>query len=518
MTRIHSTQSLTTTQAINSHENTDSDVKIPNDASVIYDMHRNQRSVFDLDVCEQRQLIFESRADPLNAIAALVKGGEEVGYDALANLLQNAAGKGTFETIDYVVHQDEIEHLFDRARQNGRVALHESNQLLATHFLNQGILNDNDVEFIDQCTRTLPKIYDGDSAYIWKQLIHLQDYGGINNLVATLAITAGHHHNQNFGNATRRHASKLLSTLVQSLEPEEQSQLMQNLCAFETLGDYRKNNEANPINLWEHLSVNDFKEPTQLLSDVLEADPLELPSIQKLKGFSSVENTLHSQIQISETLIQNLATHGIVNHRLLPFRNQPDKVLSLWGQEACENDTRPIALIVQSPEDWNWATGPEHWEHLFNAYRVLYAQADEDSDLTDIGLNAEETLGERNIDLVIFAGHGSKTQLALGDQDPRFFETQESRTLDRGDQTLLADALSDLVAKRANLVLKSCSNGEGGRHADNLASMVSRAIPQARVFAYPDANNARITINSNGFFTGIKLKHGSKPLILHPSQ
>jgi len=152
-------------------------------------------------------------------------------------------------------------------------------------------------------------------------------------------------------------------------------------------------------------------------------------------------------------------------------------------------DARPLAVMVYPREDYNRAfesTGflPE----LMQGYRVLYYEAESDGDLTRA---LQDASGQGKAELLMIGGHGERTSLAFGAPDPAQSERLgQDRYLDVGDeQRLRAAGLQDLIADDADVMLVSCSTGQGEEHKENLAAMVSRVFPKADVWAPTEPTN-----------------------------
>jgi hypothetical protein len=87
-------------------------------------------------------------------------------------------------------------------------------------------------------------------------------------------------------------------------------------------------------------------------------------------------------------------------------------------------------------------------------------------------------------DLIMFYGHGSRHSLALGAPDPRLAQSRNPISNDPGELTIADEGLlreaSYTLRPGGEIIAVSCSLGEGGRGADNIASLLRRVFPQAK--------------------------------------
>jgi hypothetical protein len=87
-------------------------------------------------------------------------------------------------------------------------------------------------------------------------------------------------------------------------------------------------------------------------------------------------------------------------------------------------------------------------------------------------------------DLIMFYGHGSQRSLEFGAPDPRLSRSDSSTSNDPGELTVADEVLlreaSYTLRPGGEIIAVSCSLGEGGRGADNMASLLRRVFPQAK--------------------------------------
>ncbi len=221
-----------------------------------------------------------------------------------------------------------------------------------------------------------------------------------------------------------------------------------------------------------------------------------------------------------ETLKAELAEIGIVDYDIIPFKNEPEKILEGWK---AQKDERPVAIVIQSPEDWNlgfYHGIAEHYPKLYESHRVLFAHARGEEDVANIGARAHGFLGESSIDVLVLAGHGSQNMISFGAKDPRFSGDKAGLAhLDSDDDSLLEASFAKLLNADSDIVLYACSNGAEKESQSNLAKVVASCVGQSRVHALPDPNNASFTFDEHGRFRGLKLANtneGQVPVVIEP--
>lgn len=147
-------------------------------------------------------------------------------------------------------------------------------------------------------------------------------------------------------------------------------------------------------------------------------------------------------------------------------------------------DGRPLAIVVWPKGDHNGAFygGKNEFQELIAAgYRVLYFEAESDTQFME-ALFTGTRLGtsfEQRADLLIVGGHGSRERLWLErDNHP----LPDGRgTIDFSDEKRFkAIGLGATLAPGGQIVLDSCSNGEGRAEMDNMANFMRRVFPHAK--------------------------------------
>ncbi len=201
--------------------------------------------------------------------------------------------------------------------------------------------------------------------------------------------------------------------------------------------------------------------------------------------------------QAADALATRFKAQGITRPERLGF---PQTALQLLAnRETSRPDGRPLAIAVYSPDDWNGGLSAGEVEHLNKGYRVLYFEATQDSGLVDV---LARGTAQQKASLVLLAGHGSQRRMALGAEDPQASVgvAPEVAYLDTSDEAQLRDAgLDARLEKDATVVLVSCSTGRGAP-GDNVAGMLSRALPTARILAPLVSTNGAVQVDAQGRF------------------
>ncbi len=169
-----------------------------------------------------------------------------------------------------------------------------------------------------------------------------------------------------------------------------------------------------------------------------------------------------------------------------PFRYPPEFLISAVRERLSPTlDGRPLATVITAREDYNLAFNGR-WEHftaLHQAgYRVMLYEVATDKQAV-LALQMAAAQGQK-ADLIMFYGHGSQRSLAFGAPDPRLSRSDGSTSNDPGELTVADEVLlrgaSYTLRPGGEIIAVSCSLGEGGRGADNMASFFRRVFPQAK--------------------------------------
>ncbi|MDP1920584.1 MAG: hypothetical protein Q8L14_30355 [Myxococcales bacterium] len=173
----------------------------------------------------------------------------------------------------------------------------------------------------------------------------------------------------------------------------------------------------------------------------------------------------------------------------------------LVNRRAGPEDTRPIAVIVSSSEDWNGGIAAGNTiEQLTQHYRVMYYEADSEGHVVQALRNATRF---QKAEVLVVAAHGSQGVAAFGASDPRLSgqDGPSAATLDLNDQNLFAlHGLRERLAPEGHVVMMSCSTGHGRNAGDNIANLMVRMFPQANVWAPTEPTNVDFRLDAQGRF------------------
>ena len=167
-------------------------------------------------------------------------------------------------------------------------------------------------------------------------------------------------------------------------------------------------------------------------------------------------------------------------------------------------DGRPLAILVFTTYDY---TGNQIADGAFaldkdvlfkslidHGYRVMYYEVSTEGQMISALKYASM---DQKASLIIFSGHGDRTDLVLGNPSRINRNLQgndgipEDYILDMSDQKeLFSAAVSNALVDNGTVILNSCGTGEGGNEKPNLARMMSDIYDQADfVFAPVAASN-----------------------------
>jgi hypothetical protein len=168
-----------------------------------------------------------------------------------------------------------------------------------------------------------------------------------------------------------------------------------------------------------------------------------------------------------------------------PERLPPENLREIiQNRQNLTPDGRPLAIFVWSKGDHNRAfySGQNEFSELIAAgYRVLYFEVESDAEFvealrTGTGLGSEK---EQRASLILVGGHGAHNLIML-ERDGRHLPNSRGY-IDLGDQQKFLDSgVADTLAKGGQIILDSCSNGEGRADRDNMANFFRRVFPHAQ--------------------------------------
>ncbi len=172
-------------------------------------------------------------------------------------------------------------------------------------------------------------------------------------------------------------------------------------------------------------------------------------------------------------------------HIDFPFRLPMNTFKEIIRNRSVDNpDGRPLAVVVYPKNDWNggfYDTNPTIRSLIEHNYRVMFYEAETDTDMIN---SLKGATNQQKASIIVLGGHGSRDAISFGTDDPatyRFTLAGNSRTLNLNDQRKLSQAnISSTLIKNGQIILESCSTGEGKSQKNNIANLLRKAFPQAR--------------------------------------
>lgn len=167
------------------------------------------------------------------------------------------------------------------------------------------------------------------------------------------------------------------------------------------------------------------------------------------------------------------------------FRTISD-IVEVIGNRQSSNPAKRTAVIIAPTEDWNRAfeVYPYINRLIELGYSVSYYETADENEMLD-SLESATEYGHNPANLLILAGHGVHSNLALGSVDCALSNCADSSVtekfyIDVGDfEPVDQFNLSRFVKIYGDLVLYSCSNGFGGKYYNgNLANTIARTMPR----------------------------------------
>lgn len=157
---------------------------------------------------------------------------------------------------------------------------------------------------------------------------------------------------------------------------------------------------------------------------------------------------------------------------------------------------RPVAVVLYPRADSNGAFVNSPVTDLMRGHLVLYYEVGNEAEVA-AALKDASRAGPAS--LLYVGGHGTKDRVLLGHD-----AQDSSQSIDLVDEGALTALLRPALAAGGVVVVDSCSTGEGGSAASNVATMFARAAPQAHVFAptVPTSNRTRPWVDPWGRFLG----------------
>lgn len=248
-----------------------------------------------------------------------------------------------------------------------------------------------------------------------------------------------------------------------------------------------------------HLLRDDDALDATLLERLARANPLTLEHMSESQRALVLQRYPQAaqQCQLRADALRELDIEFA--HRMRPLAVL-DEIIDNRRTPRSIDDRRPTALLVYNKDDHNGAFSVDNVSQLCDHYRVLYYEAATDTDV-QAALEEVSAQGER-AELFVMAGHGTREQTAMGAPDPARAETLDDEVayVDLGDQASLQPSLRAAILPDAQVVIESCSTGEGRGAEANLANMFAEILPSATVYAPIQPTNNRIRVDDRGRF------------------
>jgi len=175
------------------------------------------------------------------------------------------------------------------------------------------------------------------------------------------------------------------------------------------------------------------------------------------------------------------------------------------------DDPRPIAIVAYNESDYNGAFTNSHIDDLTNAYRVVYYDI---SNETNMISSIQEASSSKKADLLIIGAHGGQGGFMLG------YGTEESVTITNTSLDDNKEILRNCLNDNSSVALISCSTGKGVDDTsgiDNVAEFFHDLIPQSFVYAPKvDTNIFGYSLNSDGFFASVNYNSSEDDILILP--
>lgn len=157
-----------------------------------------------------------------------------------------------------------------------------------------------------------------------------------------------------------------------------------------------------------------------------------------------------------------------------PLRFTPEALNGVISEREARKDL-PRAVVIMPKSDWNGAftnTRPVVDKLQASGYSVLVYEVGSD---TEFAAALRDASTDRKISALVLGGHGERGAVELRTTEPK----DSHATLDLRDVTLLR-SVAATMAEGSQVVLWSCSTGEGGATSSNMANLIRRVWPQVQ--------------------------------------
>lgn len=206
------------------------------------------------------------------------------------------------------------------------------------------------------------------------------------------------------------------------------------------------------------------------------------------------------------------------------FNDKPFEVLDELVKNLTDrtyNQNKPVALVIHNKADWNEAFKPDagseiqQFPALLKGYKVLVYEVANEDDMYMRIADTKYIYGK--IPLLIIGGHGCPVAL-LFSYTPIYDDIQaDILKLIRGNAAAEKDYLDitdteigcyeDCLSEHAQIVLASCSVGEGKEKGNNLANMLKNAFPGRKIYS-PEVPTgvSKFVFDAKGLLVNVEYK------------
>jgi hypothetical protein len=171
-----------------------------------------------------------------------------------------------------------------------------------------------------------------------------------------------------------------------------------------------------------------------------------------------------------------------------------------------KQDPRPLAVVIFPKVDNSGAFNENSIGDLTQiGHRVVYYEAGTDQDVYKDLKAATKDVGKKS-DFLMLGGHGARDLISMGAADPAHQRVDhEELYIDLSDKEEMMD-LKDCMSENSIVLLMSCSTGEGGFEARNIANMIGSVFPQSKIIAPRVPAHAKVKFNTglNNRITGVQ--------------
>ena len=156
-------------------------------------------------------------------------------------------------------------------------------------------------------------------------------------------------------------------------------------------------------------------------------------------------------------------------------------------------DGRPLAVLIFAKFEYNGALEVDNQigELISRGYRVIYFEVGTKDEF--IAALKDSTAAQR-AKLFLVSAHGEQNAILLGKDSI----SQEEFHINPHQEDELKEKIQGCLTDDSVIVLSSCYAGKGREEENNLANMMKRIFPQAKVFAPPISARSYCVFDQQG--------------------